>query len=73
MRVVSWNIRAGGGKRIAGIFEQLLQIDPEVKAILSSGYCTDTVVVNYKEYGFKGRVNKPYDIKDLEKVINEVI
>lgn len=33
MRVVSWNIRAGGGKRIAGIFEQLLSWRPDVIAL----------------------------------------
>ena len=30
MRIVSWNIRAGGGKRIGGIFSQLLDWQPDV-------------------------------------------
>lgn len=29
-RIVSWNIRAGGGKRIEGIYNQLLRWDPTV-------------------------------------------
>jgi len=30
MRIVSWNIRAGGGKRAAGILAQLLEWQPEI-------------------------------------------
>ena len=30
MRIVSWNIRAGGGKRAAGILTQLLAWQPEI-------------------------------------------
>lgn len=33
MRIVSWNIRAGGGKRKDGIFAQLLAWQPEVIAL----------------------------------------
>ena len=33
MRIVSWNIRAGGGKRITGIFEQLCAWQPDVIAL----------------------------------------
>ena len=33
MRIVSWNIRAGGGKRIAGILAQLIAWRPDVIAL----------------------------------------
>ena len=33
MRIVSWNIRAGGGKRIAGILAQLIAWQPDVIAL----------------------------------------
>jgi exonuclease III len=33
MRIVYWNIRAGGGKRAAGIFNQLLAWQPQVIAL----------------------------------------
>ena len=33
MRIVGWNIRAGGGKRIEGIFEQLVRWQPDVVAL----------------------------------------
>lgn len=33
MRLVSWNIRAGGGKRVDGIFEQLVAWQPDLIAL----------------------------------------
>ena len=33
MRIISWNIRAGGGKRIAGILAQLLDWRPDIIAL----------------------------------------
>ena len=33
MRIISWNIRAGGGKRQEGIFNQLVQWQPELIAL----------------------------------------
>jgi len=56
-----------GGKEAA---EKLLALDPEVKVIVSSGYSTDTVMANYREYGFKGRLAKPYQIDELQKELS---
>ncbi len=33
MRIVSWNIRAGGGKRIEGIADQLRRWRPDIVAL----------------------------------------
>ncbi|MDO9574802.1 MAG: PAS domain S-box protein, partial [Candidatus Contubernalis sp.] len=51
---------------------KLLEIDPKVKAIVTSGYYDDPVISNYKEYGFKGFVLKPYIIEDLAQVLAQV-
>jgi two-component system, cell cycle sensor histidine kinase and response regulator CckA len=53
--------------------EKLLKIDPEVKAIVSSGYSNDPVMANFKEYGFSGVVSKPYQIEELRNVLHEVM
>ncbi|UNC92700.1 PAS domain S-box protein [Candidatus Contubernalis alkaliaceticus] len=58
-----------GGKQT---IQKLLEIDPKVKAIVTSGYYDDPVVSNYKEYGFKGFVLKPYIIEDLAEVLDQV-
>ena len=44
-----------GGKET---IEKLLEIDPNLKAIASSGYANDTVMANFKRYGFSGVLAK---------------
>ncbi len=59
-----------GGKET---IQRLLEIDPEVKAIVSSGYSNDPVLANFEEYGFKGVVAKPYKARELSVVLHRVI
>ncbi len=59
-----------GGKKT---IEKLLKIDPDVKAIVSSGYSTDPVMANYEKYGFKAVVAKPFDLKELNEAIEKVL
>jgi two-component system cell cycle sensor histidine kinase/response regulator CckA len=59
-----------GGKET---IEELLKIDPSVKAIVSSGYSNDPVMVEYDRYGFKGALAKPYGINDLRDILSNVI
>jgi two-component system cell cycle sensor histidine kinase/response regulator CckA len=61
--------RMGGRETI----QCLLSIDPQVKAIVSSGYCDDPVMANYREYGFCGVVAKPYTIEELSETLQRVI
>ncbi len=55
-----------GGKET---IKALKEIDPNVKAIVSSGYSDNPVMANYKEYGFTGVLTKPYAIEDVIKVL----
>ena len=64
-------MRDGMGGREA--IEQLLEFDPEVKAIVSSGYSTDPIMSAYQDYGFKGVVSKPYGTEELLNTLREVI
>jgi DNA-binding NarL/FixJ family response regulator len=53
--------------------EQLLKLDPAVRAIVSSGYSNDLVLSNYQAHGFVGMVSKPYEIADLAHAIERVL
>ncbi len=59
----------GGDKAIT----ELLKIDKEVKAIVSSGYSNKAIMSNYKKYGFCGAIAKPYRIEDLSEIIQQVM
>jgi len=59
-----------GGKET---FEQLRDLDPEVKAIVSSGYSNDPILAKYEDYGFKGMVAKPFDFSELSRTLKAVI
>jgi PAS domain S-box-containing protein len=59
-----------GGKEAVA---QLKKIDPDIVAIVSSGYANDPIMANYQKYGFDGMVPKPYKVEKLSKVLNETI
>ncbi|MDY7039539.1 MAG: response regulator, partial [Chloroflexota bacterium] len=52
---------------------QLLEMDPDVKAIVSSGYSNDPIMSDPRQYGFSGVIAKPYEIEDLSKVLHRVV
>jgi len=49
--------------------KRLLEIDPNVKAFISSGYADGSLMANYKKYGFIGALAKPYSLQDLQSAI----
>ena len=59
----------GGLDALKGLFE----IDPAVKAIVSSGYFNDPVMADFKAYGFQAAIPKPYKLADFEQVVREVV
>jgi CheY-like chemotaxis protein len=59
-----------GGKET---IQKLLEMDPEVKAIVSSGYSNDPIMSEYRKYGFKGVVAKPYETKELSEVLYKIL
>lgn len=52
---------------------KLRQIDPGIRAIVSSGYSNDPIMSNYESYGFCGVVRKPYRFEELNQVLCSVI
>lgn len=59
-----------GGKEA---IQKLLEIDPHVKGIVSSGYSNDPVMAEYDKYGFIGMVHKPFEIEELISTLQTVI
>ena len=51
---------------------KLLEIDPGVKAIVSSGYSDNALLSEFGERGFVASLNKPYSIEELSDKLYEV-
>ncbi len=61
---------AMGGKEA---IEEIIKIEPKAKVIVSSGYSNDTVMSNYKEYGFVEVLPKPYKFDELKEILERVL
>ncbi|HWJ02819.1 MAG TPA: PAS domain S-box protein [Verrucomicrobiae bacterium] len=59
-----------GGKEAIKLFKDL---DPDVKAIVSSGYTKDVVMANFQQHGFAGCVAKPFKIEELAAVLHKTL
>ncbi len=53
--------------------KRLIQLDPEVLAIVSSGYSNKPIMSDYVKYGFKDVIAKPYNISALAQVLDRVL
>ena len=71
--VIIMDLTVPGGVGGQEAIEALLQFDPGVKAIVSSGYSNDPIMAEYKKFGFSGVVSKPYTVNELSETIQQVI
>ncbi len=59
-----------GGKEV---IQKLLELDPKVRAIISSGYTDDSVMSDFRRHGFSNVLAKPYLVGDLGEALHEVL
>jgi two-component system, cell cycle sensor histidine kinase and response regulator CckA len=59
-----------GGEAVVG---ELLDLNSKAKVLISSGYISDPVVVDYKKYGFCGAIIKPYDITEMSATLMNLV
>ncbi len=72
-QAVIMDLTLPGGMGGRETVKKLLAVDPDVKAIVSSGYSNDPIMADYKKYGFKGVIVKPYNIDAFSKMLREVL
>jgi signal transduction histidine kinase/ActR/RegA family two-component response regulator len=70
--VVVLDLTVPGGLGGRAAMDVLRRMDPDVRAIVSSGYSNDPVLANYRAYGFSAVVPKPYEIRELARALHEV-
>lgn len=71
--VVIMDLTIPGGMGGEEAISHLKQLDPGIKAIVSSGYHNASIMANFKEYGFCDVVAKPYRVQDLFEAIKDVL
>lgn len=71
--LIIMDITVPGGMGGKEAIVKLLELDPGVQAIISSGYSNDPVMANFGKYGFCGRIVKPYKVEELSEVIEKII
>ena len=62
-----------GGKGGRETISLLLEADPGVKAIVSSGYSGNSMLSDFGKYGFSGVIEKPYTLLQFSRVLHGVI
>ncbi|MBF0523759.1 MAG: response regulator [Deltaproteobacteria bacterium] len=58
-----------GGKES---IDRLIELDPNINVIVSSGYSDDPIMANFREYGFVDVLPKPYKLEELSRVLNKI-
>lgn len=69
--ILDLTVQGGVGGR--QIIDKLKALDPNVRAIASSGYSNDPVMANPQAFGFAGVIAKPYRMEDLESALAQVL
>jgi CheY-like chemotaxis protein len=59
-----------GGKET---IEALLSRFPDAIAVVASGYSNDPVMADYAEYGFRGRLVKPFQVNQLRQELIRIL
>ncbi|HGE72692.1 TPA: PAS domain S-box protein [Candidatus Poribacteria bacterium] len=71
--VVILDLTVPGGMGGKEAMKFLLKTDPNIKAIASSGYSNDSIMSEYKKYGFTAVIAKPYKVRELSEIVSKVI
>ena len=69
--ILDLTVKGGlGGRDVIGL---LMIIDPDVRALISTGMMNDPIVENYRAYGFCGLVPKPFTVEELSESLEKAM
>ncbi|MDY6972926.1 MAG: response regulator, partial [Thermodesulfobacteriota bacterium] len=71
--VVIMDLTVPGGMGGKEAMSRLIEIDTDVRAIVSSGYSNDPIMAEFEKHGFSGVLAKPFKIKELCNALSEVL
>ena len=71
--LVILDITVPGGQGGIETVQKILNINPSARVIVTSGYATDPVMANFKDYGFAAILPKPFNPEKLQTVLGSVL
>ena len=71
--LVILDLKMGKGMSGEEVAKELLQNNSDVKIVLSTGFSNVPIISNYKEFGIKGVLLKPYNISKLKKLLEKIL
>ena len=71
--IVFLDLTIPGGKGGKDAVRDILALSPEAKVVAISGYSTDPIMAHYQEYGFSGRLTKPFQLNELRTEISRIL
>lgn len=71
--VVILDLTVPGGPGGLETINRLMEIDPDVKAVVCSGYSDSPVLANYRDYGFRGVLCKPFQLEELSGIMQQLL
>jgi CheY-like chemotaxis protein len=71
--VVMLDLIVPGGPGAREALNRLALIDPSVKAILMSGYSQDSIISEFRRYGFHAAIDKPFTLQELRATLETVV
>ncbi|RPH37660.1 MAG: response regulator [Desulfobulbaceae bacterium] len=71
--VVIMDLTIPGGMGGSEAVVEILAIDPQARVLVSSGYSNNQIMTNFAEYGFRGVIEKPFDMQALQEAIEAVL
>ena len=71
--VVILDLTIKGGMGGVETVQKLLKMDPQAKAVVSSGYSDDAVTADYLLHGFKASLKKPYNVDALKNLLDKLL
>jgi two-component system cell cycle sensor histidine kinase/response regulator CckA len=71
--VVLMDLTIPGGMGGKEAISALREIDPDVKALVLSGYSNNQVMSEFEKYGFSGVLPKPFDMDTLAQLLSTLL
>jgi PAS domain S-box-containing protein len=62
-----------GGMDGKEVVQKILEIDPKARVAVLSGYSTDPVFSNYRQFGFAAALKKPFHIDEFQALVAQLL